>query len=71
MENENLHEGLKILYCCNPMVGVIDGFHWCLFDTPIPHEWLSVKISCAVTFVMLIIGTWYFRRVEKNFADII
>ncbi|MDQ3112113.1 MAG: ABC transporter permease [Bacteroidota bacterium] len=62
---------LKILYCCNPMVGVIDGFRWCLLGIPIPHDGLSIKISCAVTLVLLITGVRYFRRVEKNFADII
>ncbi|CAN5905186.1 ABC transporter permease [soil metagenome] len=68
---KDIPEAVKVLYCFNPMVGVIDGFQWCLFGTAIPENWLSVKISCAVTLVMLIIGTWYFRRVEKNFADII
>ena len=66
-----LSYGFKILYFMNPMVGIIDGFRWCLFGTPIPHDGLSLITSCAVTSVMLIIGIWYFRKVEKNFADII
>jgi lipopolysaccharide transport system permease protein len=65
------HEILKMLFYLNPMVGIIDGFRWCLFGTEIPHEGLSVIISCSVTFFMLILGIWYFRKVEKNFADII
>jgi lipopolysaccharide transport system permease protein len=66
-----VNNGWFILYCCNPMVGVIDGFRWCLLGIPVPHDGLSVQISCAVTLFLLIIGIWYFRRVEKNFADII
>ncbi|CAN5411186.1 ABC transporter permease [soil metagenome] len=71
MDNTNVNEGLKILYCLNPMVGVIDGFRWCLFGTEIPYHGLSVEISCGMTFLLLIGGIWYFRKVEKNFADII
>jgi lipopolysaccharide transport system permease protein len=61
----------KILYSLNPMVAVIDGFRWCLFGDDFPIDWRSVQISCASTFVILVFGIWYFRRVEKNFADII
>src|ERR1041385_417890 len=37
-----LSYGFKILYFMNPMVGIIDGFRWCLFGTPIPHDGLSL-----------------------------
>jgi lipopolysaccharide transport system permease protein len=70
-KSEKIGYGLKVLYCMNPMVGVIDGFRWCLLGIPIPHNGLSIEISCAVTFFLLIVGIWYFRKVEKNFADII
>lgn len=70
-EYPGLPHWLKILYCCNPMVGVIDGFRWCLFGTPIPQDGLSVIISCTVTLFLLVVGIVYFRKVEKNFADII
>ncbi|MEO5644974.1 MAG: ABC transporter permease, partial [Bacteroidia bacterium] len=66
---------IKIIYPYNPMVGVVDGFRWCLFGNDFPQacplDWKHIGISCAITVFMLIIGTWYFRRVEKNFADII
>jgi lipopolysaccharide transport system permease protein len=70
-KSEKLAEWMKFLYCFNPMVGVIDGFRWCLLGNPIPHNGLSIQISCAVTLFLLITGIWYFRKVEKNFADII
>jgi lipopolysaccharide transport system permease protein len=68
---EHLPQGLKFIYFLNPMVGVIDGFRWCLFGTEIPNGGLSIITSCAVTFALLVIGVLYFRKVEKNFADII
>ena len=68
---DKLSNGLFILYCCNPMVGVIDGFRWCLLGIPVPHNGLSVEISIVVTLILLITGIAYFRKVEKNFADII
>ncbi len=71
MNSDKVSEGLKIIFCLNPMVGVIDGFRWCLFGSEIPHDWMSVKISCTVTLITLFVGIWYFRKVEKNFADII
>ena len=70
-KTEKVGYWMKILYCCNPMVGVIDGFRWCLLGIPIPENGLSVQISCGVTLLLLITGIAYFRRVEKNFADII
>jgi lipopolysaccharide transport system permease protein len=69
--NGHYHMALKTLYCVNPMVGIIDGFRWCLFNTEIPYEGMSVKMSCFITICLLIIGIRYFRKVEKNFADII
>lgn len=69
--NEKVPEYLQMLYSLNPMVAVIDGFRWCLFGNDFPIDWRSVQISCASTLFILIVGIWYFRRVEKNFADII
>ena len=66
---------VKAIYPYNPMVGVVDGFRWCLFGNKFPQEflldWKSIAISCTVTFVMLVVGIWYFRKTERNFADII
>jgi len=62
-------EGWRTLYALNPMVGVIDGFRWSLLGTPLDTRLLA--ISCATTAVLLALGVWYFRRTEREFADVI
>lgn len=58
------------LYSLNPMVCVIDGFRWSLLGTPSPN-WHSVMISSVSIFMIFIGGLFYFRKMEKTFADII
>ena len=60
-------EKWKFLYALNPMVGVIDGFRWCILGDPM--NWRSFIFSALVIFVFLIIGVTYFRKMEKSFAD--
>lgn len=62
---------LKTLYLLNPMVAVVDGFRWCLFGDQFALNHDSILISCGVTLFLIILGLWYFRKVEKNFADVI
>ena len=63
-------EGWKVLYSLNPMVGVVEGFRWALVGkTAAPGPWLAV--SLVVTLVLLIGGLYYFRRMEKTFADVV
>jgi lipopolysaccharide transport system permease protein len=62
---------VKGLYSLNPMVAVIDGFRWCLLDTPFIVNQTGLFISLGMTLFMLIVGIWYFRRVESTFADIV
>jgi lipopolysaccharide transport system permease protein len=62
---------MKTVYSMNPMVGVIDGFRWCLLGGNLTINWSSFVISAAISVVMLIVGIWYFRRVESSFADIV
>ncbi len=61
-------EQWRVLYSCNPMVGVIDGFRWCIIGGSLPDPG-SQLISGAVTLFFLIVGIYYFRRTEKSFAD--
>jgi lipopolysaccharide transport system permease protein len=58
-------------YALNPMVGVIDGFRWCLLRGETPLNPMVISISCISSFVFLYLGIERFRRMEKNFADII
>jgi lipopolysaccharide transport system permease protein len=62
-----ISEKWKLLYSINPMVGVIDGFRWCILGDPMKFS--SFLISMAITFLFLVLGVFYFRRMEKTFAD--
>jgi lipopolysaccharide transport system permease protein len=60
----------KALYSLNPMVGVIEGFRWAVFDRGNP-DFGALGIGLAVIVVMLLMGLVYFKNQERNFADVI
>jgi lipopolysaccharide transport system permease protein len=62
-----LPEPWRSLYGLNPMAGVVEGFRWALLGTPAPGAiiWVSTVASLAV----LVSGAFYFRRMERIFAD--
>jgi len=64
-------EKFRVLYYLNPMAGVIDGFRWCFFGDKVTMNWNGIYVSLAVTIFFLYIGIRTFRRMEKNFADLI
>jgi lipopolysaccharide transport system permease protein len=64
-------EKLRLLYSLNPMVGVIDGFRWCLLRGEVPLWWPSLASSLLLTALMCLSGVWYFRKMERTFADVI
>ena len=57
------------LYGLNPMVGVVDGFRWALLGSHPPGATLAVSAGAAVALAAG--GTFYFRRMERAFADIV
>jgi lipopolysaccharide transport system permease protein len=59
------------LYSLNPLVGIIDGFRWALLGGHAPPNFTTIGIAVLVTGLMLVLGIWYFRRMEHGFADII
>jgi lipopolysaccharide transport system permease protein len=59
------------LYTLNPLVGIIDGFRWSILGGQTPIDPQSLSMSIVVTVVSVVIGIWYFRRVERGFADVI
>jgi lipopolysaccharide transport system permease protein len=61
----------RLAYSLNPIVGVIDGFRWALCRGASPLYWPEFALSMLVVTLFLLLGMWYFRRTEKNFADII
>jgi lipopolysaccharide transport system permease protein len=65
-----LTEPWRTLFALNPMVGVIEGFRWALLGTgPLPGSTIVVSFFAAV--LLLVPGAFYFRRMEKTFADIV
>lgn len=67
----NMPEGWRALYVLNPLVGVIDGFRWCILGPQSPLDPRGVGMSVVVAAVVLILGVCYFRRMERGFADVI
>lgn len=64
-------ENWRLIYSLNPIVGVIDGFRWAIIGGESVIYWPGFLISAAVAVVFFISGIWYFRKMEKEFADII
>lgn len=65
-------EKYQAIYALNPMTGVIDGFRWCIIkDAPNPLLHYPFYISLAVIFFFLFLSIYQFRKMEKNFADLI
>ncbi|OXS29341.1 MAG: phosphate ABC transporter permease [Desulfovibrio sp. MES5] len=63
-------EKWRLLYECNPMVGVIDGFRWAVLGSiEFPQRALYISIFCA--FIFLFLGIKIFRKTERTFADVI
>jgi lipopolysaccharide transport system permease protein len=54
----------------NPMAGVIDGFRWAVLGRGLPH-YSVYAVSFGIAVAVMLSGVWYFRRVERYFADLI
>jgi lipopolysaccharide transport system permease protein len=61
----------QALYSLNPMVGIIDGFRWCVLGTRSSTFWLAIAIAVIDVVVLVVSGIWYFRKTERTFADVI
>jgi lipopolysaccharide transport system permease protein len=65
-----LDEPWRTIYGLNPMAGVVEGFRWALLGTettPGP----MIGVSAAVAVALLVSGAFYFRRMERSFADVV
>jgi lipopolysaccharide transport system permease protein len=65
-----LPEPWRTVYGLNPMVGVVEGFRWALLGTQTAPGPIVIVSSLAAV-VILIGGAFYFRRMEKTFADLV
>jgi lipopolysaccharide transport system permease protein len=61
----------RLLYSLNPMVGVIDGFRWCILDRDSHLDWRGLVISLTAIVLFLWLGIRQFRKMERTFADLI
>lgn len=59
----------KLVYGLNPMAGVIQGFRWALLGSEPPGQLMIVSI--VIVLILLVSGLFYFRRMERHFADIV
>ncbi|MDT8436359.1 MAG: ABC transporter permease [Gemmatimonadota bacterium] len=60
----------RTLYGINPMAGVVEGFRWALLGTE-TRPGPMILVSTCVALLLLVGGLYYFRRLEKTFADVV
>ena len=59
----------RLIYGLNPMAGVIQGFRWALLGSSPPDQLMIVSI--VMVLILLVSGLYYFRRMERTFADMV
>src|SRR5262249_41110734 len=64
-------EQWRLLAPLTSMVGVIDGFRWAIRGPGYEPYWTGFALSVAVVLALLAAGVYYFRSMEKSFADVI
>jgi lipopolysaccharide transport system permease protein len=64
-------EEWRLFYSLNPMVGVIDGFRWCILNGQSPLYLPGLAAGFCVAVCFLWFGFHRFRKMEKDFADLI
>ncbi len=64
-------EQWRLVYSLNPMVGVIDGFRWCILGGDSPLYLPGFLLSLLVVAFFLWLGVSQFRKMERTFADVI
>jgi lipopolysaccharide transport system permease protein len=63
-------EQWKLIYSLNPMVGVVEGFRWALIGKGSPPD-VFILVSIFISVALLISGLFYFKRMERTFADVV
>ncbi len=67
----SIPENLQLLYAFNPMTGVIEAFRWAMLGDATTTLGLQIAISVVVGLILLVSGMFFFRRMERTFADMI
>ncbi len=66
-----LPEKWRLIYALNPMTGVVEGFRWALLGSTASAPTTMLAVSAGISFLILISGLFYFRRMERRFADMV
>jgi lipopolysaccharide transport system permease protein len=66
--SSEIPEKLRLVYAINPMTGVVEGFRWALLGTQTAPGPMMI-VSTLVALILLVTGLFYFRRMERSFAD--
>jgi lipopolysaccharide transport system permease protein len=61
----------RLIYSLNPVVGIIDGFRWSILGAENVIYWPSLAASVVGVILLITSGLWYFRKMERTFADTI
>ncbi|GAB1541094.1 ABC transporter permease [Scytonema sp. NUACC21] len=61
----------RLLYSLNPMVSAIDGFRWAILGGDTTLYLPGFALSVGLVALLLVTGIWYFRKMERTFADVI
>jgi lipopolysaccharide transport system permease protein len=61
----------RLIYYLNPMAGVIDGFRWALLGDDSGLWWPGLLCATLLTCLLCLSGAWFFRKMERTFADVI
>jgi lipopolysaccharide transport system permease protein len=64
-------EQWRLLYSLNPMVSVIDGFRWAILGGESTLYWPGFTLSLGLVALLFVSSIWYFRKMERTFADVI
>jgi lipopolysaccharide transport system permease protein len=66
-----LPEQWRLVYALNPMTGVVEGFRWALLGSTASAPTGMLAVSTTISIIVLITGLYYFKRMERRFADMV
>ena len=69
--SSEIPERWRLVYALNPLTGVVEGFRWALLGTQQTTSGAMIAVSAAIAVFILISGMFYFRRMERTFADMV